>query len=52
MVGVVDDGVDGSDHELKDNYVTIAFSFQSFFLFEALYLFILITTIYLMILDI
>ena len=31
MVGVVDDGVDGSHPELKDNYVTIAFSFQSFF---------------------
>ena len=31
VVGVVDDGVDGSHPELKDNYVTIAFSFQSFF---------------------
>ena len=52
MVGVVDDGVDGSHPELRDNYVTIAFLFQSFLLFEALYHFILITTIYLMILDI
>ena len=31
MVGVVDDGVDGSHPELKDNYVTIAFSFSVFF---------------------
>ena len=31
VVGVVDDGVNGSHPELQDNYVTIAFSFQSFF---------------------
>ena len=69
VVGVVDDGVDGSHPELQDNYVTIAFSFSVFFSFQseninwtfqlntkndefalngkALYLFILITTIYL-----
>ena len=35
VVGVVDDGVDGSHPELKDNYVTIAFSFSiSFFFFS------------------
>ena len=33
VVGVVDDGVDGSHPELKDNYVTIAFSFSVFFFF-------------------
>ena len=33
MVGVVDDGVDGSHPELQDNYVTIAFSFSVFFFF-------------------
>ena len=33
MVGVVDDGVDGSHPELRDNYVTIAFSFSFFFSF-------------------
>ena len=72
VVGVVDDGVDGSHPELRDNYVTIAFPFSVFFLIlfnlkisigafqsndtkndefalngKALYLFILITTIYL-----
>ena len=31
VVGVVDDGVDGSHPELKDNYVTIAFLFSVFF---------------------
>lgn len=34
MVGVVDDGVDGSHPELKDNYVTIAFSFSISFFFR------------------
>ena len=33
MVGVVDDGVDGSHPELQDNYVTIAFLFSVFFSF-------------------
>ena len=33
MVGVVDDGVDGSHPELQDNYVTIVFSFSVFFFF-------------------
>ena len=33
VVGVVDDGVDGSHPELQDNYVTIAFSFSVFFFF-------------------
>ena len=31
VVGVVDDGVDGSHPELKDNYVTIFFLFSVFF---------------------
>ena len=31
-MGVVDDGVDGSHPELRDNYVTIAFPFSVFFL--------------------
>ena len=31
MVGVVDDGVDGSHPELRDNYVTIFFLFSVFF---------------------
>ena len=31
-VGVVDDGVDGSHPDLRDNYVTIAFPFSVFFL--------------------
>ena len=34
VVGVVDDGVDGSHPELKDNYVTIAFSFSISFFFR------------------
>ena len=33
VVGVVDDGVDGSHPELQDNYVTIVFSFSVFFFF-------------------
>ena len=33
VVGVVDDGVDGGHPELKDNYVTIAFSFSVFLSF-------------------
>ena len=33
-MGVVDDGVDGSHPELKDNYVTIAFSFSISFFFS------------------
>ena len=31
VVGVVDDGVNGSHPELRDNYVTIAFPFSVFF---------------------
>ena len=31
VVGVVDDGVDGSHPELRDNYVTIFFLFSVFF---------------------
>ena len=30
-VGVVDDGVNGSHPDLRDNYVTIAFPFSIFF---------------------
>ena len=33
VVGVVDDGVDGSHPELRNNYVTIAFLISVFFSF-------------------